>query len=64
LKRRERLKGEAFEHSEPIYFAAAKIYAREIEVKKKPVRLTGGHRGQMATAKNGYIVIEKRWFKK
>ena len=58
------MKGEASEHSEPIYFAAAKIYAREIEVKKKPVRLTGGHRGQMAVAKNGYVVIERKWYRK
>lgn len=50
--------------SDALYFEAATIYAREIEVKKKPIRLTGGHRGQMAKAKNGYIVIEKRWYSK
>jgi len=50
--------------SEPIYFELAKIYAREIEVRKRPIRLTSGHRGQMAKAKNGYIVIERRWYKK
>lgn len=58
------MRGEASESSEPIYFAAAKIYAKEIEVKKKPVRLTGGHRGQMAVAKNGYVVIERKWYRR
>ena len=34
------------ETEELIYFASARIYAREIEVKKKPIGLTSGHRGK------------------
>ena len=47
-----------------VYFEVATIYARKIELEKRPIRLTSRHRGQMAKAKNGYVIIEKRWFKR
>jgi len=45
-----------------VYFRAAIVYAMKIQLGKKLVRLTGGHRGSMAACDNGYLVIEQRWF--
>lgn len=50
--------------SDVLYFEAATIYARKIELKKELIKLTSGHRGRMARAWKGYVVIEKHWFKK
>lgn len=45
-----------------IYFASATAYARKISILPRLVRLTGGHRGQMAKLELGYLIIEKRWY--
>ncbi len=47
-----------------IHFNKATVYARKIILEKYLVKLTSGHRGMVAKARNGYIVIEKRWYPK
>jgi len=49
---------------EPLYFESAIIIAREIKIEKKPVHTTSSHKAMVAKAKNGYIIIRKRWYKK
>ena len=48
--------------SEPIRFARASIYARKIRLEKRPIRFTEGHRGMVARAWQGYVIIERRWY--
>lgn len=52
------------EPSDIIYFESAIIVAREIKLEKRPVHTTSRHKAMVAKAKNGYIEIRKRWFKK
>lgn len=50
--------------SDIIYFESAIIVAREIKLEKKPVHTTSRHKAMVAKAKNGYIEIRKRWYKR
>jgi len=45
-----------------VYFHAATVYARKIELGKKLVKLSGTHRGSSAACDDGYLIIEQRWF--
>lgn len=49
------------EEERTIPFITAVVYARKIQLLDRLVRLTGGHRGQVAKLDLGYIVIEKEW---
>ncbi|AIY89941.1 hypothetical protein [Geoglobus acetivorans] len=55
------MKGES---NDIIYFESALIIAREIKLEKKPVHTTSRHKAMIAKAKNGYIDIRKRWYKR
>lgn len=44
-----------------VNFVGATAYARKIDKKSYTVKLTGGHRGQVAKMSKGYIVIEREW---
>ncbi|MHB2036160.1 MAG: hypothetical protein ACYCPW_05390 [Nitrososphaerales archaeon] len=45
-----------------VSFTTATVYARKIALSPKLVRLTGGHKGQMAKLDLGYLVVEKEWY--
>jgi len=45
-----------------VNFAAAVVFARKIVVSKKPVMLSGAHRGMKANLKNGWFIIEQKWY--
>lgn len=48
-----------------IMFAAATAFARKIDHNKnKLIKLTGNHRGTMATIDQGWIIIEQEWYAK
>jgi hypothetical protein len=48
--------------SEVTYFETATVYAGKINIMPRLVRLTGGHRGQMAKLDLGYLIVEKKWY--
>jgi hypothetical protein len=45
-----------------INFEAGVVFARKIMVSKKPIVLTGAHRGMKANVDMGWLIIEQRWF--
>ena len=45
-----------------INFEAAVVFARKIVVSKKPIMLTGAHRGMKANVDLGWLIIEERWY--
>jgi hypothetical protein len=45
-----------------ISFTAATVYARKIVLAPKLVRLTEGHKGQVAKLDLGYLIVEKEWY--
>jgi len=47
-----------------VYFEAATIIARKIRLCKEPVILSHAHRGQMAKAEIGRLIIDREWYPK
>ena len=45
-----------------VNFDAAVVFARKIDVSRKPIALTGSHRGVRAKVDMGWLIIEQRWF--
>lgn len=45
-----------------INFGAASVFARKIRLFKKPIRLTGSHRGRRANLTSGWLIVEQEWF--
>lgn len=45
-----------------VYFHAATVFARKIELGKKLVILNNTHRGSSAACDDGYLVIEQHWY--
>ena len=45
-----------------INFEAAVVFARKIVVSKKPIMLTGAHRGMKANIDLGWLIVEERWY--
>ena len=45
-----------------VNFEAGVVFARKILVSKKPIMLTGSHRGMKATVEMGWLIIEERWY--
>ena len=45
-----------------VNFEAAVVFARKIVVAKKPIMLTGAHRGMKASLDLGWLIIEERWY--
>ena len=45
-----------------VNFEAAVVFARKIVVSKKPMMLTGAHRGMKANVDLGWLIIEERWY--
>lgn len=50
------------EEKQVIHFKSIRILARRIKLEKRLVRLTAAHRGQTATADEGYVIVRKRWY--
>lgn len=47
-----------------VYFEAATIFARKIRLCKELVRLSHAHKGQMAKAEIGYLIVDREWYPK
>jgi len=47
-----------------VHFKAATIFARKIDLRKDLVIMTGGHRGQSAKCREGFLIIDKPWYPK
>jgi hypothetical protein len=45
-----------------INFEAATAFVRKCVINKKPIRLTGGHKGSRVTLDAGWILIEQAWY--
>ncbi|MGA9387961.1 MAG: hypothetical protein WBV70_03945 [Candidatus Bathyarchaeia archaeon] len=45
-----------------INFGASTVFARKIVVNKKPIMLTGKHKGMRATLDSGWMIIEQEWY--
>jgi hypothetical protein len=50
--------------AERIQFTSAIVYARNIDVKKAPVKGSSAHRQQFAKLDYGFFIIEEKWYPK
>jgi uncharacterized protein YggU (UPF0235/DUF167 family) len=45
-----------------VNFTAATVFARKIDVAKRQVMLTGGHKGNKASLDIGWLIIDRQWY--
>jgi len=45
-----------------VNFESAAVFARKIVISKKPVMLTGSHRGMKAEVEIGWLIVDQKWY--